>query len=969
MTTEYDQPHKLHVPENLIDPFPFPGLFEEASFWGSGPGEDLQGIMDTRMGPPAVPMDPSSDSIRDISAFNSKSSVSLFGPQLQNPVPDSGDSRNHASILPPWSPGQGLSPRNTGVPIPSYAVKSFYNNPDAWTPLQVTGVPGNPSFMGSRGAYKQQPAHNSDRRLSYYQHGPYTDPEVKPRAGSSSDSGYGTKTLTTGSVISYSCPMDPVSTPRQVNAPLQSGQAIDATVPLNFEQRQELPPAGSHREPLPRTFPEEIRCSYPGCQWKGKCPSDKRKHEARHKKMHKCDEPSCSRKEGFGTVNDLERHKKCIHNKEPERGPKILYMCFAPNCPRRNKQWPRLDNFRQHLTRMHRDEDPVQLLKKSEEWYHRWKESQEASKWLVEPAPLSDLSSNKHQGLSALISLDEEPKTCSNGAYRAPCTTVVAPGETMMTEDLLGPSESLTLSPIKDMRPFDKRSDQESQSEIAQKDSQQSPAEKRQVALPGLKSLNLPLNKDGKNLQSMSSNMNRGRHHDIVAEAALNVVDAMTRLMDSGQRRQSDQEALRAKAASAEKAATLQDRKKEMLQKILSAALEHLGGPDTGADGGICKSPSSIPSAATDTEKSLQCKVCGKTTRLPCELKKHMKRHSRPYGCTFPKCYKEFGSKADWKRHENSQHFHLQSWRCTLPDIGDQTLECARLFYRQETYVQHLTSLHSIKDEEIKPLLLKNRLGRNGQSQFWCGFCRKIIPLEQQGLEAWNERFNHIDIEHFKSGERIGSWVSPTGRLTKDQEKEAEKQEKVRNREETYEISENDSSSSSSGSNSDPDDIPEESSSHPTTRTTDGASDDTYSHNEGEATVTQRTNNSSETPHSQVEQTHNHNHRKRKSASVADANASSSSTVPRVPRQGPSTHAAKLKKLRTERQEAASSLFFTKYSRSEQPDTDIRICCQCHQGPCVYEVNDRCVTCSHVFCSACQSLSYEEQSRGVNSSV
>ncbi|KAJ9297627.1 hypothetical protein DTO271G3_4402 [Paecilomyces variotii] len=921
MTTEYDQPHKLHVPENLIDPFPFPCLFEETSFWGSGPGEDLQGIMDTRMGPPAVPMDPSSDSIRDISAFNPK--IETMRPYCLHGLQDKVYHRGIPAFL-------------------FHRAQGKYS-----TTIQMHGR----HYM----------------RLSYYQHGPSTDPEVKLRADSLSDSGYGTKTLTTGSVVSYSCPVDPVSTPRQVNVPSLSGQAIDTTVPLNFEQRREHPAAGSHREPLPRTFPEEIRCSYPGCQWKGKCPSDKRKHEARHKKIYKCDEPSCSRKEGFGTVNDLERHKKCIHNKEPERGPKILYMCFAPNCPRRNKQWPRLDNFRQHLTRMHRDEDPAQLLKKSEEWYHRWKESQEASKWLVEPAPLSELSSNKPQSLSALMSLDEEPNTYPNGAYRAPCTTVVAPGE------LLGPSESLTLSPIKDMRPFDKRSDDESQSEIAQKDSQQSPAEKRQVALPGLKSLNLPLNKDGKNLQSISSNMNRGRHHDIVAEAALNVVDAMTRLMDSGQRRQSDQEALRAKAASAEKAATLQDRKKEMLQKILSAALEHLGGPDPGADGGICKSPSSIPSAATDTEKSLQCEVCGKTTRLRCELKKHMKRHERPYGCTFPKCYKEFGSKADWKRHENSQHFHLQSWRCTLPDISDQTLECARLFYRQETYVQHLTSLHSIKDDEVKLLLLKNRLGRNGQSQFWCGFCRKIIPLEQQGLEAWNERFNHIDIEHFKTGERIGSWVSPTGRLTKDQEKEAEKQEKARNIEGTNEISENDSSSSS-GSNSDPDDVPEESSSsHPTTtrKTRDRASDDTYSHNEGEAIVTQKANNSSKTPHLQVEQAHNHNHKKRKSASVSDANPSSNSTVPKAPRQGPTTssaHAAQLKKLRTERQEAASSLFYTKYSRSEQPDTDIRICCQCHQGPCVYEVNDRCVTCSHVFCSVCHSQSLQELGR-VNSSV
>lgn len=89
-----------------------------------------------------------------------------------------------------------------------------------------------------------------------------------------------------------------------------------------------------------------------------------RKHEARHKKLFKCDEPNCARREGFGTINDLARHKKCVHKKEPMRGPKVIYMCFGQNCTRKDKMWPRLDNFKQHLTRMHGNEDAAELLKK-----------------------------------------------------------------------------------------------------------------------------------------------------------------------------------------------------------------------------------------------------------------------------------------------------------------------------------------------------------------------------------------------------------------------------------------------------------------------------------------------------------------------------------------------------------------------------------------------------------------------------
>ena len=47
------------------------------------------------------------------------------------------------------------------------------------------------------------------------------------------------------------------------------------------------------------------------------------------------------------------------------------------------------------------------------------------------------------------------------------------------------------------------------------------------------------------------------------------------------------------------------------------------------------------------------------------------------------------------------------------------------------------------------------RIGRNGQSGFWCGFCKRVIALKYKGLEAWDERFDHIDGFHFKKGERI----------------------------------------------------------------------------------------------------------------------------------------------------------------------------------------------------------------------
>ncbi|KAL5318419.1 hypothetical protein ACEPPN_013479 [Leptodophora sp. 'Broadleaf-Isolate-01'] len=124
-----------------------------------------------------------------------------------------------------------------------------------------------------------------------------------------------------------------------------------------------------------------------------------------------------------------------------------------------------------------------------------------------------------------------------------------------------------------------------------------------------------------------------------------------------------------------------------------------------------------------------------------------MKRHARPYGCTFLGCDKDFGSKNDWKRHENSQHFHLESWRCDTARL--QAATCVKVCYRRKTFEQHLEQEHQIRDPEIVKKKLEGcRIGRNCQARFWCGFCVKLVDLKSKGLNAWTERFDHID-DHF----------------------------------------------------------------------------------------------------------------------------------------------------------------------------------------------------------------------------
>jgi hypothetical protein len=86
-----------------------------------------------------------------------------------------------------------------------------------------------------------------------------------------------------------------------------------------------------------------------------------RKHLLKHIKPFKCNAPDCKRTEGFTTLNDLDRHKKSVHQVDLNNK---SYRCVGKNCKNKEKVWPRLDNFKQHVQRKHQDEDENDVIER-----------------------------------------------------------------------------------------------------------------------------------------------------------------------------------------------------------------------------------------------------------------------------------------------------------------------------------------------------------------------------------------------------------------------------------------------------------------------------------------------------------------------------------------------------------------------------------------------------------------------------
>ncbi|KAL7914874.1 hypothetical protein GGI35DRAFT_162364 [Trichoderma velutinum] len=184
-------------------------------------------------------------------------------------------------------------------------------------------------------------------------------------------------------------------------------------------------------------------------------------------------------------------------------------------------------------------------------------------------------------------------------------------------------------------------------------------------------------------------------------------------------------------AATGDILSLLRNIPKDLLEKALKPEDQSASGNDDSSDPG------------EHQKAEIICSECGKAFSRNCELRKHLKRHRKPYGCTYKTCGKMFGSKNDWKRHESSQHFQLESWNCNFED-------CDKVLPRRELFKLHLINHHKVQDsQEIEKRQDDCRLGRHCDPRFWCGFCDKFVEIEGEVVNSWTKRCDHIDSHLF----------------------------------------------------------------------------------------------------------------------------------------------------------------------------------------------------------------------------
>ncbi|KAJ6443258.1 transcription factor Zn, C2H2 [Purpureocillium lavendulum] len=455
-----------------------------------------------------------------------------------------------------------------------------------------------------------------------------------------------------------------------------------------------------------------------------KSQGEHRKHMQRHLKAHKCPYPSCAKgQRGFSTSNDLVRHKS--------KGPKI---------------WPRADNFRSHLRRTHKielnaDDDHTCYIYHAPEQRNDLKgvgsvvgAVEPARPLCLQDSPiLLDQSSALDQPFREdhLKSIQESSMVIDPSIFQNP--PLVGPPIVSIADDEDGLAESLDMNGMEtesiggyDLRTspaYDLDSPEQTREECPDDDDAGTPAPTplRPLEHPSPRPERDGLSSDGFG----SSECTQPGLEDQRADLAL------PQQGGRGSDFSTIVELLKAKTHGAGR------NKAEIISLLNAVPTEDLQtalrarGQETGD---TCQTDD-------DSSNRAECNDCGKTFSRLCELKKHIKRHQKPYGCTFKQCSKRFGSKNDWKRHESSQHYELETWNCDKPG-------CNKTCQRRESFKSHLQKDHGIKGaEEIDEMLEKCRMGRHCGPRFWCGFCVEVIEITatERGGNSWTKRCDHID--------------------------------------------------------------------------------------------------------------------------------------------------------------------------------------------------------------------------------
>ncbi|PSN60810.1 hypothetical protein BS50DRAFT_198419 [Corynespora cassiicola Philippines] len=614
----------------------------------------------------------------------------------------------------------------------------FYNDPNGpWSSERTR----NSSMSGGRSSYSQP-------QMDF---GPY-------RSGPSSDSVMSDPEPR----VEQEFPSEVLNHFANVNLPSASSDAADP-----FRQSE----TGTQYSSRSRGS-KEFTCSK--CLEVSKCQSDYKKHMLKHNKPYVCDISNCRRNgRGFTTVNDLARHKKSVHRIDVSRN---SYQCASENCRNKEKIWPRLDNFKQHIARMHKEEDEQDLIRRSA---YRFPEPS-ANPDTMSVAPLDttlagigtekQFPGNDFDDPTPGISLtpDQDPSLWNSFV---PTSHDFAMDVDQSNQSLLqpGPRTSDMDSAFKfpgQPSSFDSshtsdnlvRHDSLRTDNLANTASTQ-PSQMKEAPHSPVELSSLPQTKADQQRQALQK-LSKIISRDIQNPASGEPVDLERALMralyraTSGQDDDSPQDSSSSSASPDYDDGTVLTKSEAIKASQAISNLIKQSGRPIPQQSRPRRLSKGFPSPNTKT-----CEKCGITLARSCDLKKHMKRHTKPYGCTYPKCHKRFGAKSDWKRHENSQHFQLEAFRCHMTSPLSQT-PCGELFYRPELFKTHLQQEHKMtQTDRIDHELKARRIGKNGQGQFWCGFCQVIVKLEKKRNAAWDERFDHIDMHFSKEKKGIEDWL------------------------------------------------------------------------------------------------------------------------------------------------------------------------------------------------------------------
>ncbi|KAL5615165.1 hypothetical protein BROUX41_005222 [Berkeleyomyces rouxiae] len=136
--------------------------------------------------------------------------------------------------------------------------------------------------------------------------------------------------------------------------------------------------------------------------------------------------------------------------------------------------------------------------------------------------------------------------------------------------------------------------------------------------------------------------------------------------------------------------------------------------------------PMGIPRPVAETlPAAFECQLCfrKKTYVKPSDWTKHVQEDIQPFTCTWDGCKdpKMFKRKADWVRHENEGHRHLEWWTCNIT-------ECTHTCYRRDNFLQHLVREHKFPDPEHKSKAKVRQHGANDATTQRVEICHHETP-------------------------------------------------------------------------------------------------------------------------------------------------------------------------------------------------------------------------------------------------